>query len=126
MTTVLNKKITGELKRKRLSLGLTVLELAQRSGVSLMVIQTAEKTDKLFDTLAGRRVARRLKVPVAELVPLTRVRKPKAVAPVVAAVVRPVDFSRGAVLGESKGIAFQKPIPNSVVAVGSLFAMSAS
>ena len=91
-----------------------------------MVIQTAEKTDKLFDTVAGRRVARRLKAPVSELVPLTRVRKSKAVAPVVAAVVRPVDFSRGAVLGDPKGIAYQKPIPTAVVAVGSLFARSAS
>lgn len=120
MTTVENKKISGELRAKRLAMGLTTLQLAQKAKVSLMVIRTAEKTDKLFDTLAGRRLARRLKVPVSELVPLTR-KHGKRVAEAV--VVRPVDVSRGVpAIGEPKGLpVVMKPIPTAVVAVGSLF-----
>lgn len=115
-----NKKISGELRAKRLAMGLTTLQLAQRAKVSLMVIRTAEKTDKLFDTLAGRRLARRLKVPVSELVPLTR-KHGKRVSAV--ALVRPVDAARGVpAIGEPKGLAsFQKPIPRAVVAIGDLF-----
>jgi hypothetical protein len=126
MKTSVNKKTGLDLQGKRVALGLTQEELAHKAKVSVACVSMAERHWRLYDTVSGRRLARRLKVPVSELVPLTRARKKKAVAPVVAAVVRPVDFSRGAVLGDPKGIAFQKPIPTAVVAVGSLFARSAS